>query len=382
MDLEPLAVFAKVKGLDVLATGDFTHPKWFSEIENKLVEDKGLFKLKNKDTGMRFILSTEISSIYRKNGRCYRNHNIILMSNIESVRNFNKSLVDLKCNIHSDGRPIVGLDPRKLLEIAMECDQKFMMIPAHIWTPWFSLFGSKSGFDKIEDCFEEYTPFIHACETGISSDPVMNWRIKQLDNINLVSNSDCHSLDKLARECNVFNCDLTYDSIYNVINTPNSKDFLYTVEFYPEEGRYHYDGHSVCKVCLTPEETRKNNGLCPKCGKPVVVGVLNRVEELAGRSEEEALKMKRVPFKSVIPLKEILSQMLKTSVKSLKVIEYYDKLISAFGNELDILLKVEYSDFVKNDFKEIGDMIYKMKKGEVEKIPGYDGEYGIIKIKE
>jgi len=175
---------------------------------------------------------------------------------------------------------------------------------------------------------------------------------------------------------------LTYDSIYNVINTPNSKDFLYTVEFYPEEGRYHYDGHSVCKVCLTPEETRKNNGLCPKCGKPVVVGVLNRVEELAGRSEEEALKMKRVPFKSVIPLKEILSQMLKTSVKSLKVIEYYDKLISVFGNELDILLKVEYSDFVKNDFKEIGDMIYKMKKGEVEKIPGYDGEYGIIKIKE
>jgi PHP family Zn ribbon phosphoesterase len=210
----------------------------------------------------------------------------------------------------------------------------------------------------------------------------MNFRVKQLDNINLISNSDCHSLDKLARECNVFDCDLTYDSIYSVINTFNSKDFLYTVEFYPEEGRYHYDGHRDCKICLTPEETKKNMGLCPKCGKPVVVGVLNRVEELAGRTEEEALKIKRIPFKYIIPLKEILGQIFKTSTKSLKVINYYDKLIERFSNELDILLKVEYEDFVKNGYADVGDLICKMRKGEVEKIPGYDGEYGIIKIKE
>ena len=381
MDLEHLDEFGKKKGLNVIATGDFTHPKWFKEIETKLVEDKGLYKLKNINTGLRFILSTEISSIFRKNNKCYRSHNLILFSNIDSVRNFNKNLIDLKCNLNADGRPIVGLEPKKLLEIAMECDKKFMFIPAHIWTPWFSLFGSKSGFDNLEDCFEEFTPFIHTCETGISSDIIMNRRVKQLDNINLISNSDCHSLEKLGRECNVFDCDLSYDGIYNILNTSNSNKFLYTIEFYPEEGRYHYDGHRNCKICLSPEETRKNNGLCPKCGKPLIVGVLNRVEQLSSRSEKEVLKFNKNNFKYIIPLREIISQMFGVGVNSLKVINFYDKLLEKFSNELDILLKVDYEDFVKNDFEIIGKLICKMRLGEVDKTPGYDGDYGVINIK-
>ena len=382
MDLESLSKSAKIKGLDVLATGDFTHPKWISEIDSKLEEDKGLLKFKKSKDNFRFILATEISSIYKKNGKCYRNHNIIILPSIEAAKNFNKRLVDLKCNISSDGRPIVGLDPKKLIEIAMECDPKFMFIPAHIWTPWFSLFGSKSGFDKMEDCFEEYTPFIKACETGLSSDPEMNWLVSQLDNVNLVSNSDCHSPENIARECNVFDCDVSYDGLYDVINTPNSDKFLYTVEFYPEEGKYHYDGHLKCDVCFSPEQTEKHDGLCPKCGKPLVIGVMNRVAELSDRTLAEAKKIKKVPFKSLIPLKEIVAQKIGVGVKSQKVCKYYDNMIGLMGNELDILIKMEKSDFEKHGFDEIGDMISKMRSGQVTRSPGFDGKYGKIEIKE
>ncbi len=381
MDLENLNKFAQIKGLNVLATGDFTHPKWVVEMEEKLIENKGLFKLKGAGGDMRFILSTEISSIYKKNGKCYRSHNIIILPSIEAVKNFNKRLVELKCNISSDGRPIVGLDPRKLLEIAMECDPKFMFIPAHIWTPWFSLFGSKSGFNRIEDCFEEYTPFIRACETGLSSDPEMNWLVSQLDNVNLVSNSDCHSPENIARECNVIDSELSYDGLYKVINTPNSDKFLYTVEFYPEEGKYHYDGHLDCNVCFSPKETKSYQGKCPVCGKSLVVGVMNRVMELSDRTLAEAKKMSRVPFKSLIPLKEIISQMLSAGVKSQKVCQYYDSMINLMGNELDILLKKQENNFKKNGFSEIGQMILKMRNNKVEKSPGFDGQYGKIIIK-
>lgn len=380
MDLESLSKSAKIKGLDVLATGDFTHPKWISEIESKLEEDKGLLKFKKSKDNFRFILSTEISSIYKKNGKCYRNHNIIILPSIEAAKSFNKRLVDLKCNISSDGRPIVGLDPKKLIEIAMECDPKFMFIPAHIWTPWFSLFGSKSGFDKMEDCFEEYTPFVKACETGLSSDPEMNWLVSQLDNVNLVSNSDCHSAENIARECNVFDCDVSYDGLYNVINTLNSDKFLYTVEFYPEEGKYHYDGHLKCDVCFSPEETKKHNGLCPKCGKPLVIGVMNRVAELSDRTLTEAKKMKKVPFKSLVPLKEIIGQYLKVSSKSIKVARFYSQMVDVLGSELDILIKKDLKDFQKGDFEDLGQMILKMRNNEITKIPGFDGQYGVIRI--
>jgi DNA helicase II / ATP-dependent DNA helicase PcrA len=378
MNILSIADFAKIKGLNVVATGDFTHPKWLAEIKDNLEECDGLLKMKKNDNGVRFILSTEISSIYKDKDKVRRVHNLILMPSIKSVEKLNEELRLRGCNLNSDGRPIIGLSSKNLLELVLEVDKNAVFIPAHIWTPWFSLFGSKSGYDTIEDCFEELTPFIKTMETGLSSDPEMNWKVSMLDNINLISNSDAHSPDNLGRECNILNCELNYSSIVDVIQGNDKKKFLYTVEFYPEEGRYHYDGHRNCDVCLSPEESEKYNKLCPVCNKPLVIGVANRVFELSDVKKVDVDK--KTPFKYIIPLKQIISQILGVGTKSKKVCLYYDDVLSKMGSELDILLKKTKKEFEEHGFDVLGEKIEKMRSGKVKKIPGYDGVYGIIQV--
>jgi len=380
MDLEHIAMFADKKGINVVGTGDFTHPKWCSELKEKLVEaEPGLYKLKKGNFKVRFILSCEISNIYTKNGKCRKIHSVILMPSLKSVELFNKRLV-LIGNVASDGRPIIGMDVKDLLALSLEIDKKSIFIPAHIWTPWFSLFGSMSGFDSIEECFEELTPYIRVMETGLSSSPEMNWRLSLLDNITLISNSDSHSGEKLGREANVFQTELSYIHLYDILVNRDLKKFLYTIEFYPEEGKYHYDGHRDCKVNLSPVESNKLNNMCPVCKKKLTVGVLNRVERLADRGEKEALKIGLVPFKSMMPLKEIISGLYGVKSATKKVNELYELLVSKYGTEFGVLLDISLEQFKQDGFSEIGEYIEAVREGRVSKIPGYDGEYGVIKI--
>ena len=286
MDLENLDKWAKIKGIKVLGTGDFTHPEWFKNLEEKLEPaEAGLFKLKNSDSPTRFILTSEISCI-----------------SFKTAEKINTQLAKIG-NLRADGRPILGLDAKELAKIVLDADKDCAVIPAHAWTPWFAIFGSKSGFDSVEECFEEYSKHIYAIETGLSSDPAMNWRLSQLDKVALISNSDAHSPHKIGREANVFDTEINYQSIFDAIKYKDPKKFLYTIEFFPEEGKYHYDGHRLCNLSLSPAESKKYNNICPRCAKPLVIGVLNRVEELADRPERFRPK-NAIPFKSLIPLEE------------------------------------------------------------------------------
>jgi len=366
LDFENIAQAAIRKGIDVVATSDFTHPQWLKEIEVLEPAEKGLFKCKGYDT--RFLLSTEISCIYKKNDRTRKIHILVLAPSIEVVKKINTKLEAIG-NIHSDGRPILGLDAKELLKIVLDVSEDCMIIPAHAWTPWFSIFGSKSGFDSIEECFDEYSKYIYAIETGLSSDPAMNWRISALDNITLISNSDAHSAEKLGREANVLDVDMSYSSIVDSIKT--RKGFLYTIEFYPQEGRYHYDGHRSCEICLSPEESKKYNDVCPVCGKPLTLGVVHRVEELADR--EIGIKPETaIPFKSIIPLKEIIAESFDCGVNTKKVQAEYDKLME-IGSEFHILLDAD----IKGN---IGEAILRARNGDVTIEPGYDGVFGKVGI--
>lgn len=379
MDLESLDKWAKIKGIKVIGTGDFTHPGWLANLKEKLkVAELGLFKLKEDDQGTRFLLTSEISCIYSKNGKVRKIHIIVFAPSFETVEKINTKL-DKIGNLKADGRPILGLDAKELAKIVLEADPDCMVVPAHVWTPWFSLFGSKSGFDSIEECFEEYSKYIYAMETGLSSDPAMNWRISALDKITLISNSDAHSPQKVGREANVFDTELSYFSITEALKTKDTKKFLYTIEFYPEEGKYHLDGHRSCDVVLSPKETKKYGGLCPVCGKPLTVGVLNRVEELADR-EEGFIPKNHIPFKSLVPLNEIISDVIGVGTASKAVGIEYDNLINKFGTEFDILLKIKESDLKKVTKIEIAEGIIKARDGKVIKSPGYDGVYGKISV--
>ncbi len=380
MTLENLDVWAKKKGIQVMGTGDFTHPQWFSDIKTKLEPaEPGLYKLRgDNDSATRFILTAEISSIYSKGGKCRRIHNIIFSPSIEIVEKINTTL-GLIGNLKSDGRPILGLDAKKLLDIVLKIDPKCVLVPAHAWTPWFSIFGSMSGFDSIEECFEELSPHIFAIETGISSDPAMNWRLSKLDKIALISNSDSHSLPKIGREANIFDCELSYDGIISAIKSHDPQKFLFTVEFFPEEGRYHYDGHRLCEVSMPPEETKKNKGICPKCHKPMTIGTLSRVDKLADRKEGEGSENK-IPFRSLIPLNEIIADVIGVGTASMAVRKEYEKLIDGFGSEFKILLDADYNNLKKITTDAIASGIIAVREGKVELIPGYDGEYGKIKV--
>ena len=378
-DLIQLAKGAEIKGIDVLGTGDFTHPEWLKEIKQELEPaEQGLFKLKNNKSKTRFILTSEISCIYSKAGKVRKIHIVILSPKIETVEKINKKLSEIG-NLKSDGRPILGLDAKELLKIVLEIDDKCLFVPAHIWTPWFSVFGSKSGFDSLKDCFEDLTKYIYAVETGLSSDPLMNWRVSDLDKVALISNSDAHSAEKIGREANVFETNLSYDSIFETIKTKDPKKFLYTIEFYPEEGKYHYDGHSSCEVVFSPQESKKYNNICPKCGKPLILGVENRVEKLSDRKQGFRPK-NAIPYKSIIPLKEIIAEAFGCSENTKKVEQEYNKLINAFDNEFKILLEKNKEELSNVTCGEVSEGIIRAREGKISIEPGYDGVFGKVKI--
>ncbi|MFA5730326.1 MAG: endonuclease Q family protein [Candidatus Paceibacterota bacterium] len=375
MDIQNLSEWAKLKGISLMGTGDFTHHLWLEELKHTL-EDcaNGLYRHK----GVNFILTAEVSSIYSKKGRTYRIHNVIIAPSFKSVDKINDRLSRLG-NLASDGRPILGLDAAELARIVFDIDPDCMLVPGHIWTPWFSLFGSMSGFDKIEDCFEEQTPKIFALETGLSSDPAMNWRLSALDKFTLISNSDSHSPQKIGREANVFNCELDYKTIREVLQTKDKNRFLYTIEFFPEEGKYHFDGHRLCATRMSPKETREHGGKCPKCGKPVTVGVVNRVEKLADRPEgfkpENA-----IPFKNLIPLEEIIADAKGVGKASLAVERDYRSCLAKFGTEFEILMRASEQDLVKGLPPKVAQGVLRVREGKVNIQAGYDGEYGVISI--
>jgi uncharacterized protein (TIGR00375 family) len=377
MDVEHICEWAKRKGITLMGSGDFTHHLWLEELKGKLEDlGNGLFQYK----GVHFILTSEISSIYSKNGRGYRIHNIVVSPSFKTTDKINNVLAR-RGNLASDGRPILGMDAQELARIIFDIDENCMFIPGHIWTPWFSLFGSMSGFDKIEDCFEDQTPKIFALETGLSSDPAMNWRLSALDKFTLVSNSDSHSPSKIGREANVFDCELDYATIREVLKTKDKKRFLYTIEFFPEEGKYHYDGNRLCGIRFDPGETKKNNGKCPKCGKSLTVGVMNRVEQLADRPAGYT-PSNAIPFKNLVPLDEIIAEAKGVSKTSAAVEKEYLAAISKFGTEFEILMKVAEGDLTKGLARRVAEGVIKARQGKVTIKPGFDGEYGTVSLLE
>lgn len=377
MDIDHISMGAKQKGLNLMGTGDFTHKLWLKELKENLTEvEEGIYE---SEQGMKFILTTEVSNVYEKNGKIRKIHNVILAKDFSAVEQINE-ILSRYGDLEKDGRPALNLDCAEMVEMLKNHVKDVKIIPAHIWTPWFSLFGSRSGFDSIYDCFEEQTKHILALETGLSSDPEMNWRLSELDDFALVSFSDSHSPNpwRLGREACVFELkNLTFDSIVKAIKNKNSKRFLYTIEVDPSYGKYHWDGHRNCGVALPPEEAEKLGNICPVCGKQLTIGVLHRVEKLADR-EQGFMPKNVIPFKRLLPLYEVISFAVgEGKLYSKKVEKLEKKLLSHFGNELKVLLEVpeeELNKFVENE--KIVKAIILNREGKVKVIPGYDGVYG------
>ncbi|MBU1038858.1 endonuclease Q family protein [Patescibacteria group bacterium] len=397
---ENIDLWCRIKGLGLVATGDFTHPKWFSELKEKLEPaEEGLYKLKSsyqkteplfkekQIQPVRFMVGTELSCIYKHNDKVRRVHHCVFTPSLEIASQISQALVDRGCNIKSDGRPILGLASKELLKIILDIDKRNVLVPAHIWTPWFAVFGSKSGYDSLEECFEELADKIFAVETGLSSDPKMNWRVPKLDKVALISNSDAHSLPNLGREANVFSGNsLSYDNIWQAVkevavkNKTASLVLEKTIEFFPDEGRYHFDGHKDCQICLSPQETKKQQGLCPKCLRPLTIGVLNRVEELASRPEGYQTNQ-RLPYISLVELDKLIAEVLGVKGRqSKKVGEIYWPLVSAFGSELAVLLSSSVGDLKKIAGPNLAKGIQNLRQGRVSLSPGYDGEYGQVRV--
>jgi len=384
MDLENLDKWAKIKGIKVVGTGDFTHPEWFKNLKEKLEPaEVELFKLKNSNSETRFILTSEISCIYSKKFKVRKIHILIFAPSFETVEKINTHLGWIG-NLKADGRPILGLDAKELAKIVLDISPDCLVVPAHLMTPWFSLFGSKSGFNSLEECFEDYSKYIFTGETGLSANPRMLWRMPDSRRITLISNSDAHSPAHLGREANVFEGnELNYQSIINTIKyrgaTPVNLRLIYTIEFFPEEGKYHYDGHRMCGISLSPAESKKYNNICPNCGRPLTIGVLNRVEQLADRPEgfkpENA-----IPFKSLVPLAEIIADTLGQGVGTIGVDKEYKNLIEKFGNEFSVLIDVPRPELEVVTSPEIAEGIIRVREGKVNITPGYDGVYGKIRI--
>jgi uncharacterized protein (TIGR00375 family) len=376
MDLESLAHWARIKGIGLLGTGDFTHPQWLKELKDGLLPDgNGLFRY----GGVRFMLTSEISLIWKQDGRVRKVHVLVLAPSLESVKRIDRDLA-LIGNLTSDGRPILGISAQHLAEIVWNADETAELIPAHIWTPWFSIFGSRSGFDSLEDCFGAYTKRIFAIETGLSSDPPMNWRLSALDHLTLISNSDAHSPSKLGREATLFDLpEPSYTSVIEAMKTCDEAHFLGTIEFYPQEGKYHYDGHRKCGVALSPREAMKLNNICPVCGKPLTIGVMHRVEDLADRQDARGLSV-RPPYRSLVPLEEIISQAVGVGVKTKTVSREYARLIEEFGDEFRILLDLPPEEMEGRVPERILRGIMHVRSGNVQITPGYDGVYGKVHI--
>lgn len=408
---EGLFRWAQLKGVGVCGTGDCTHPGWFAELKEKLAEDAeapGLYALKPSlreaascdvpaacRAPVRFVITGEVSSIYKRGGKVRKVHSVILLPSFEAAGKLNTRLSQVG-NILSDGRPILGLDPRILLEMLLEADPRSALIPAHIWTPWFSMLGAKSGFDSVEECFGDLTPHIFAVETGLSSDAPMNHRIRCLDKVALVSNSDLHSPANLGRNANVFFGKPSYDAMLNGLRAKDPAVCGGTVDLFPEEGKYHLDGHRACRVRLSPEESVARNNICPACGKEVTIGVLHRVVELeraqraeGGQRDTSTLELPnsrtlellpRLPYQYIVPLPELLSQQIGTAPASKKVAAAYARLLAEAGPELPLLLDAEPQALAH--LGAIGEAILSVRKGSVIREGGYDGEYGIIRVRD
>lgn len=384
-DLPHLDLWARNKGIQLVGTGDFTHPQWRQEMADMLIPaEEGLYTLREEYTlpgpvsgsKTRFVITGEISTIYKRAGQTRKVHHLILLPNLEAAQRFSLRLEAIG-NLHSDGRPILGLDSRDLLALLLDTCPDAVYIPAHIWTPHFSLFGAFSGFDSLEECYGDLAPCIHAVETGLSSDPPMNWRISQLDNLTLVSNSDAHSPQKLGREANLLDTELSYSGLVNAIQT--GQGFGGTLEFFPEEGKYHLDGHRNCHVCMEPSQTRDCGGVCPVCGKKLTVGVLHRVEALADRPAGYCPESAK-PFESLLPLPEIIAAATGYSTAAKRTQSFYSKMLESLGPEFQILRETPIETISQYAGERIATGIEKMRCKNVSKSAGYDGVYGKIEL--
>ncbi len=376
MDLAALAKWAKIKGIGMLGTGDFTHPLWFSELKSKLQETDltGVYQ----HEGMLFMLTAEVSNIYFKAGRTRKVHNIIFAPSLALADEVNSALSEYG-QLASDGRPILSLECDRMVKMLTRIDPKILFVPAHAWTPHFSVFGANSGFDAPEECYEDQTDKILSIETGLSSDPAMNRRWSALDRFCLMSNSDAHSPSKIGREANVFKDKISYTELIDILKKGDKERFLYTIEFFPEEGKYHWDGHRDCKARLAPQEAVKINNICPVCGKKVTIGVMHRLDGLADR-EEGYEDSSRPSYKRMVPLCEIIASALNVGPDSVRVEREYNQLIKNFGTEFNILLYMDDKEVVKNLPEKIARGVLNIRAGDIEVLPGYDGEYGTIKI--
>ncbi len=390
LNIPSLTEWAKYKGINVMGTGDFLHPAWLSELKNDLTED-GTGFLVHKDSEIKFVLTVEIATMYTHKGRGRRIHNLIFLPDFASVDRFQKLLLSKKANLSSDGRPIIGMSSKDLLCLALEASEKAMLIPAHAWTPWFGVFGSKSGYDSLQECFEDLTDYVYGIETGLSSDPLMNWRVKELDNKSILSFSDAHSLPNLGREVTIFNENLNqgYQGLFEAIK---NQKVASTIEFYPEEGKYHYTGHRSCNIKYTPNESKTKGTVCPVCHKGLTVGVMERIEVIAERSNGQ-LKMENVDgiiktttyptrpgFRMLVPLQQIIAESFGTSTASKKVLTEYKKLVIALGSEIEVLTKASIAQIAKVSGEKIAEGVQKVRAGELVIDPGYDGVYGVVKI--
>jgi len=375
MDLENLSFWAKRKGINLLGTGDFTHPIWLEELKRKLKPaGEGIYEYE----GTKFILTAEVCNIFAKKGKIKKIHNVIFLPSLNKVLKLNERLERFG-ELGVDGRPILHLEAAELVKIVGGIEPSGFVVPAHIWTPHFSIFGANSGFDTIFEGYGKETKNIFALETGLSSDPPMNWRLSTLDNYTLISNSDAHSPSRIGREANVFKEPLDYPGIRQVLEKKDREKFLYTIEYFPQEGKYHFDGHRNCKACLSPEESGKNQNRCPVCGKQVTIGVMHRIVDLADR-EENFVPANSIPCKHLIPLEQIIASILKKGVASKTVQDQYLQVINRMGSELEVLLEVSGGELTGNLPADLARAIIKARKGELNLRPGYDGEYGKVEI--
>lgn len=390
LNIPNLVTWAKLKGINLLGTGDFLHPLWLSELKTQLKEDGSGF-LHYDDSDIKFVLTVEIASIYSDKGKGRRIHNLIFLPDLQSANKLQKALLSKRATLGSDGRPIVGIPSKELLYMALEASDSAIFIPAHVWTPWFGIYGSMSGYDYLEDCFEDLKDKVHAIETGLSSDPGMNWRVKELDNRSIVSFSDAHSLPNLGREATIFSADLSqgYQAMLQELNTGNLAG---TIEFYPEEGKYHYTGHRNCSVKYTPEDTKKKGITCPVCNRDLTEGVMERVEAVSSRSFEE-LKVKNIDgkitseafpkrpgYKMLVPLNQIIAEVFGVAKTSQKVEIEYKKIVTALGGEIRVLTKADLEEIRKIAGSKAAEGIFKVRKGDLVIDPGFDGVYGVVKI--
>lgn len=393
MTLPNMHVWAGYKGIGLVGTGDFTHPTWFGEMREQLVQAEGGFlelkkslRLSEAQTNPLFIPTTELSCIYSEGGKTRRIHIVVAAPSLQAVDKINKNL-DKDFNLRSDGRPILGCTAHDLVARLLTIDPTLLIIPAHVWTPWFALFGSASGYDSADECFHELTKHIPAIETGLSSNPTMNWQWSHLDQFNIVSFGDAHSPRKFGREGTVFEVERPgYQELSAALwNNPvtgkgmGKNRIVETLEFFPEEGKYHLDGHAKCKKRMVPAQSKKNHGICPVCKKPLTIGVLNRVEKLADRAEG-FVDPKRPPFRTLIPLEETIGEAMDVGPASKKVQAIYMTLVKKFGGEFNVLLETPVKDIAAVGGETVADAIQRVRNGKVHIDAGYDGIFGTIKI--